>query len=638
MFSLFVAAGCLVAVDLGLDRKYQVGSRDVLLQMSVLAILCVGALLPVMSSRRLRREQADQRATIDALRQQERMEKALLETLIASAPVGFSFVDADLRIVRVNERAAAMVGSRPEDLVGRHVCSVSPDAPQSVEAAYRSVLDDGVTIEGRRVTQERDGRISHFELSHYPVRLGDGRPLGVGVVVEDVTDRVATGLELERLLNTERASRGASEVANRDLLERNDALRGAQRSFYERTQMLRALTDLAEDVMFVLDREGRCRMINTSGARAVGALPEDVIGTTYDAFLPKEFSQRARNRDLEVMDTGRTVVDEETLDTPQGARLMVTTRAPWVVDGETIGVVVLARTIVPVSGDDRDRGLFQAEARAAESTMRRALKRLAEQNAGLQELDRARDEIVALVSHDLRTPLTSIRGYTELLKTGHGVDERGRGFLEVIERNSRRLLELVDDLLVVAQHKVGAFTVRVDELDLARLVSESLATFAPTAAAKQIALVQRVDGCAPVVGDAARLGRMLDNLVANAVKFTQPGGVIEVGLTMSAERAVLRVRDNGPGIAPRDHEHIFDHFARAREADGGGLRGIGLGLAIARAIAEAHAGTIGLDSSPGTGATFWVDLPIVGPPETEDRISSPDTDSESVPQSIGVSL
>ena len=636
MLVVFVAAGCLVAVDLGLDRSRGAGSLDALLQMSALVILCVGALLTVMSCRGLRREHSDQRATIDALHQQERTEQALLETLIASAPVGFSFVDADLRIRRVNERAAAMVGSRPEDLVGRHVATVSPDERQSVEETYRSVLDDGVTIDGRRVTQERDGRISHFELSHYPVRLGDGRPLGVGVVVEDVTHRVETQLELECVLNAERESREATEVANRDLLERNDALRGAQRSFFERTQMLRALTDLAEDVMFVVDREGRCRMINTAGARTVGALPEDVIGTTYDAFLPKELSQRARKRDLEVMTTGHTVVDDETLDTPEGARRMVTTRAPWVVDGETIGVVVLARTITPLGARDRDPGLLHAEARAAESTMKRALKRLAEQNTRLQELDRAKDEIVALVSHDLRTPLTSIRGYTELLKTGHGVDERGQRFIEVIERNSRRLLELVDDLLVVAQHKVGAFTVRVDELDLAQLVSESLATFAPAAAAKQIALVQRVDGSAPVVGDAARLGRMLDNLVANAVKFTQPGGVVEVGLTMSAERALLRVRDNGPGIAPADQAHVFDHFARAREADGGGLRGIGLGLAIARAIAEAHAGTIGLDSSPGTGATFWVDLPVDGPPDNEDPIGHRDAESDPILQPIRV--
>jgi PAS domain S-box-containing protein len=420
-------------------------------------------------------------------------------------------------------------------------------------------------------------------------------------------------VELECLLRTERESRAAVEQANRDLLERNEALRAAQRRFYERTQMLRALADLADDVMFVVDGEGRYRMINDAGARMVGALPVDVVGAAYEAFLPPKVAERARARDFEVMRTGRSVVDEEAVDTPEGIRRVITTCAPWVVDGETIGVVGIARAMEELGGADRDRGRLLAEARAAESSTRTALKRLAEQNARLQELDRAKDEMVALVSHDLRTPLTSIRGYTELLMTGQGIDERGRRFLEVIDRNSRRLLDLVDDLLVVAQHNVGAFSVTVEELDLAELVAEALVAFAPAATEKQITLVQRISGAGRVVGDRARLGRMLDNLVGNAIKYTQAGGVVEVALTMTDERATMRVRDNGPGIAPEEQQQIFDHFARARDAGDGGLRGIGLGLAIARAIAEAHDGTIGLDSSPGTGATFWVDLPVGGP-------------------------
>ena len=636
VLSLFVAAGCLVVADLEADLGRRVGAPELLLLMSVLGILCVGALLTVMWWRSVRREQADQRATIDQLRQEERTETALLETLIGSAPVGFGFVDAELRVSQINERAAAMLGSRPDEILGRPVTDLSPDAPENVVAVYESVLRDGATIEGRRVTRERDGHSSHFELSHYPVSLGDGRPVGVGVVVEDVTDRVETQLELERLLHAERESRGSAEVANRGLLERNEALRAAQRQFYERTQMLRVLTDLAEDVMFVLDREGRCRMINNAGARMVGALPAQIIGMAYDAFLPKRYTERSRARDIEVMSTGRTVVEEETLDTPEGARHVMTTRAPWVVEGEMIGVVVVARAITEMGADDRERGLLLAEARAAQSSMKTALDRLAERNARLQELDRAKDEMVALVSHDLRTPLTSIRGYTELLMTGQGLDERGRRFLEVIDRNSRRLLGLVDDLLVVAQHNVGAFTVPVEELDLAELVSDALLAFAPAATEKRIALVQRVEGSGPVVGDRARLGRMLDNLVGNAIKFTQPDGVVEVGLTMSAERALLRVRDNGPGIAPEVQQHIFDHFARARDAGEGGLRGIGLGLAIARAIAEAHGGTIGLDSSPGTGATFWVQLPVDGPPGNDDRVVGGEAESERAPDSISV--
>ena len=621
---------------LSVELERRLDPRTTMILNVVPWMLLVGALTTILWWRSVRRAHAHAQVTIDSFRRSEGTERALLETLIGSAPLGFGFVDADLRVVRVNERAAAMAGARPEDLVGRHVSSFSPDSPERLQEVYRSVLDEGVTIEGRRITQERDGEISHLELSHYPVRLDDGRPLGVGVVIEDVTQRVESQLELERLLRAERESRGIAEVANLDLIERNEALRAAQRRFFERTQMLRALADVSDDVMFVLDREGCCRMINIAGARMVGASPSEIVGTRYDAFLPEAFVQRARSRDLEVMATGRTVVDEETLDTGQGARHVITTRAPLVVDGETIGVAVVARTLSQVNAEDRDRGRLLAEARAAQSSMKTALARLAEQNARLQELDRAKDEMVALVSHDLRTPLTSIRGYTELLMTGAGIDERGRRFLEVIERNSCRLLGLVDDLLVVAQHNVGAFTVSVEELDLADLVSEALVSFAPAAIERGVSLVQRVEGSGQVVGDGARIGRMLDNLVGNAIKFTQPGGVVEVALTMSDEWGLLRVRDNGPGIAPEDQQHIFDLFARARNAGNGELRGIGLGLAIARAIAEAHDGTIGLDSSPGTGATFWVKLPVAGPHLTDDPRNSPDEESEPVPASLSV--
>lgn len=581
-----------------------------------IGLLALGVVATTAWWRAIRREHARADATIDASRVSEGKERALLETLMASAPLGFAFVDADLRIARVNPRIAELAGVRPDELLGRHVSSASPDP--DAEATYRAVLDDGVTIEGRRVTLERDGRTTHLEVSHYPVRLDDGRVLGVGVVCEDVTEGVDSQLELERLLEAERQSRGVAEIANRDLIERNEALRKAQRQFYERTHWLRALSDIAEDVMFVVDLDGRCLMINNAGARTVGVAPREIIGTTYDAFFPEAFCKRARERDLRVIATGRPVVDEETLGAPEGIRHVVTTRTPVFVDGATVGVAVVARTVTELSSEERDRGLLLAEARAAQISMKTALDRLAGQNARLQELDRAKDEMVALVSHDLRTPLTSIRGYTELLMNGGSLDEPSRRFLDVIERNSSRLLGLVDDLLVVAQHNVGTFSVPVEELDLTDLVSEALVAFAPAAMEKNISLVQRMEGGGQIVGDRQRLGRMLDNLVGNAIKFTQPGGMVEVALSMSEEWGLLRVRDNGPGIAHDAQQNIFDLFTRERDAENGGLRGIGLGLAIARAIAEAHDGTIGLDSSPGTGATFWVRLPIAGPRVEED--------------------
>lgn len=229
-----------------------------------------------------------------------------------------------------------------------------------------------------------------------------------------------------------------------------------------------------------------------------------------------------------------------------------------------------------------------------------------------QELERAKDEVVALVSHDLRTPLTSIRGYTELLLTDQEVlGERSRQYVEVIDRNSGRLLDLVDDLLIVAQHNVGAFSLRTTEaVDLDELIAHEILAVTPEAAGREITLLAGTNTGATVPGDRPRLARMLGNLLSNAVKYSERGGTVELEVAQTEQDAVLRVRDSGPGVPADQQERIFDRFARIRDGVDG-AQGFGLGLTIARTIAEAHGGRIGVDSALGDGATFWVELPRI---------------------------
>lgn len=236
------------------------------------------------------------------------------------------------------------------------------------------------------------------------------------------------------------------------------------------------------------------------------------------------------------------------------------------------------------------------------------------------EIERAKDEVVALVSHDLRTPLTSIRGFTELLLSEpETLGERGRQYVQVIDRNSGRLLDLVDDLLIVAQHNVGAFSVRrVERVDLDEVVAHEILALGPAAAARDIRLRTRTGTGIAVPGDSARIARMLGNLVTNALKFSDPGGTVEVVVDHTPSHAVLRVHDDGPGVPADQQARIFDRFARVRDKVHGAAQGYGLGLSIARAIAEAHGGRIGVDSAPGAGSTFWVELPREAPAHVPD--------------------
>jgi signal transduction histidine kinase len=227
---------------------------------------------------------------------------------------------------------------------------------------------------------------------------------------------------------------------------------------------------------------------------------------------------------------------------------------------------------------------------------------------------RVRDEFVAVVSHELRTPLTSILGFVEMI----GDDEQGslsedqRAYFGVVKRNAERLLYLVSDLLLVAEAADGTLRLDVADVDLGALVGECVEAAQAAAARKDVELVASV-GAVRLQGDRVRLAQMLDNLISNAIKFTPAGGRVTVSAA-GGDEAVVEVADSGVGIAVADRAHIFERFYRARGAAKDSVSGAGLGLSITKAIAEAHGGTIGVQSQVGVGTTFRVRLPSISSP------------------------
>jgi signal transduction histidine kinase len=233
-------------------------------------------------------------------------------------------------------------------------------------------------------------------------------------------------------------------------------------------------------------------------------------------------------------------------------------------------------------------------------------------NERLVELDRLKDEFVALVSHELRTPLTSIRGYLELIREGKAgrTTKRQDQFLEVMNRNSDRLLRLVSDLLFVAQAESGKVTLDFQALDLAEVTREAVDATRPLATKKAIALNVEAKKNLQLSADRARVVQLLDNLLSNAVKFTPEGGRVDVLVSAENGHAVLEVADSGIGIPRAEQDRLFERFYRASTATEQAVPGTGLGLAIAKAIVEAHGGRIGVESDEGTGSRFRVELPV----------------------------
>jgi signal transduction histidine kinase len=245
-------------------------------------------------------------------------------------------------------------------------------------------------------------------------------------------------------------------------------------------------------------------------------------------------------------------------------------------------------------------------------TEREAAETLTEQNAKLRELDKMKDQFISSTTHELRTPLTSMVGYLEILRDGEagGLNEDQAHFLAIVDRNCRRLNDLIDDILVTARMDSGRFSLERQPVDLAALVSTQVESMQATARQSGVDLRLVVaDAPPPLDADPIRLGQMLDNLLSNAVKFTPAGGRVTVSITSRGAIAHLEVVDTGVGIPEDEVGRLFERFYRASTATA--IKGTGLGLSITKAIVEAHGGTIAVHSTVGVGTTFSVDLPVL---------------------------
>jgi signal transduction histidine kinase len=271
-----------------------------------------------------------------------------------------------------------------------------------------------------------------------------------------------------------------------------------------------------------------------------------------------------------------------------------------------------------------ERGRLLEAERAARTEAETVQRLLSEQNDRLRELDRLKDEFVSLVSHELRTPLTSIRGYIELLLEDLEPSETGRRrYLEVVDRNSQRLLELVSDLLFLAQVEAGKLAIEREPVELGQVVEECVEAAAPIAESRGIALAADIDRVASLDGDRAKLAQMLDNLVSNALKFTPKDGRVDVRLRADGETAVLEVDDTGLGIPQAEQGRLFERFFRSSTATENAIPGTGLGLTITKAIVERHGGRIEIESGERAGTVVRVSLPLARPvavPEPAHRL------------------
>jgi len=428
---------------------------------------------------------------------------------------------------------------------------------------------------GEPALRARDGKIHPVHVNAAPIVDADDEINGAVLVLREAAAQ----------RQAERAMREAYVELDERVVRRTAALERASAALRERNALLNAITTSTPDLIFAKDRDGRMLMSNPAWTKAVGTSVGEAAGLDDNERL--------------VMEAGETMTLEETLSGPDGDHTYLATKSPLRDEqGRVIGLIGVATDITERKQAQRElEKLVVAEQRL---------------RAEAERANRAKDEFLAIVSHELRSPLNALRGWSHLMATSKPLEPQlvDRA-AKAIKRNVDHQTRLIDDLLDTSRIVSGKLTIERRAVNLVEIVLTALDATRPGAAAKEIDLRFTPDDAnILVVGDGGRLQQLASNLLSNAVKFTPERGAISVLLLKNADRVQLQVKDNGIGIAPEFLPHVFDRFTQADTSAARRAGGLGIGLALVRHIALLHGGQVRADSAGvGRGSTFTVELP-----------------------------
>jgi signal transduction histidine kinase len=436
----------------------------------------------------------------------------------------------------------------------------------------------------------------------------------VGMLAGTVIGRLRDGLSAERRLAIERAAE--AERLRDDLARRADVLESANRAaralassleldaaFGAFNRELRGLVPFARAAIVLVDGDV-ATTIATAGRGAHEIFPPGSSGPLEGSVLEQVLDgQIVVRRDLE-----ERIFEADELLLELGLRSEVV--APLMVGARTIGMLSVSRAKADAFSEDEVDlvtllGRLVATAvqniRAYEAERRRVEE--------LARLSALRADFVSLVSHELRSPMAAVIGASRTLQERWRLlsAEQRESFLALIADETTRLAALVADVLDTSRLEAGTFSYRFEDVDVAGLVRDAVES--ATLIQQDVEVVASVNGNLPTIrGDQARLRQVLGNLIDNAVKYSPEPGEVEVRAFAADGGVRVSVRDAGPGIPPEHQARVFEKFGRV-DVPGSSKPGTGLGLFIARSIAEAHGGTLEVSSLPREGATFVLTLP-----------------------------
>ncbi|HEX2547229.1 MAG TPA: PAS domain-containing protein [Ramlibacter sp.] len=374
---------------------------------------------------------------------------------------------------------------------------------------------------------------------------------------------------LDGELKPDRGICAARDVTTEMVAERK--LRAAQR-------LTESVIEGAGALVYAKDLQGRYILSNQAWRTLHGLTPEQAHGVTDDDLFGKATAEALRANDLAVIESGEPVlVQERTVLNGQRATFRSSKFPLYDESGQVYAVCGVSTDITDVV-----------------------------------EADRRKDEFIATLAHELRNPLAPIRTGLEILRRVGELPPTAARTRDMMERQLTHLVRLVDDLLDVSRISRGKLELRSEHVDIRKAIADAVEACQAAADASRHDLVVRVEGDSlQVRGDLTRLAQVFSNLVNNAIKYTPPGGRIEVRARCDGQQAVVEVQDNGNGIAPEALPHVFALFAQGHRDAPGAQGGLGIGLWLVRRLVELHQGAIVAESAgPGAGSRFEVRLPL----------------------------
>ena len=471
------------------------------------------------------------------------------DVIVANAPDPVFVCDLHGKILEANEAVSQLLGLRRDEVLEQSLSRfLSERETYEFIAAVREVVEQGVTRNVRLNAGSASGEVIPTTLNASALRNGRGQPIGVIGILRDMR-------ELDKA-----------------------------RAYAE------SLIKNAPDPVFVSDLRGKILQANDAVFTLLGFRPDEVIEQSLSRIISADETREFIAALREVVERGVTRNVRLNPRSASGEVIPTTLNASALCDPDG--------TVIGAIGILRDMRAYERVVRDLEDSRRE-----------LRAADKAKDEFLAMVSHELRTPLTAMLGWARLLRVGALASARAAHGLEVIDRNTKLLAQLIEDLLDVSRIVTGKLQVDRRPVDPVVVLEAAIDAVQGLADMKRIELEVAVDPDAgPVLADPARLQQVVWNLLSNAIKFSEPQAKVHVGLERRGSIARITVADTGMGIKPELLPEIFDRFRQGQRRTGG----LGLGLAIVRHIVDLHGGTVRAQSAgDARGANFTVELPIM---------------------------